>query len=90
MEMVGAARVAAVDCDHVEAIWRLHSVRAGIDRPTYDAYFEGSSIAVAISLTDVRALRRDIPLAELRRKIRDFRPPQSFRYLAHSEAAAFV
>jgi predicted transcriptional regulator len=90
MEMVGTARVKAIDVDDADAIWRRHGPATGVDRETFDAYFEGAEIAVAITLSETRRLRRGVPLAELRRRISGFRPPQSFRYLGSAEAAAVL
>jgi predicted transcriptional regulator len=88
MEMVGTARISAIASDKLDEIWRLHADQTGLDRPAYDAYFAGRDIAVAISLADVYRLRRGIPLAELRRRVSGFRPPQSFRYMPHSQVLA--
>ncbi len=90
MEMVGTARISSVHSDNLDAIWRLHADQTGVDRSTYDAYFDGRDVAVAITLTDVRPLSRGVPLAELRRRISGFRPPQSFRYMPQSQAAVVV
>lgn len=90
MEMVGTATVAAVDVRDAEAIWAEHGSAAGIDRAAYDEYFAGSDQAVAITLTNVRPLRRRVPLTELRQRITGFNPPQSFRYLGVADAAVVV
>lgn len=90
MEMVATAHVATIDSEDVDSIWSRYGVATGLDRLTYDRYFAGSPLAVAISLVDVQALTHRIPLAELRRRLSGFRPPQSFRYLPGSEAAVVV
>lgn len=87
-EMVGRAKVAAVEVDSPEAIWAKHGADTGIDRMAFDTYFAGARSAVAITLRDPTRLRQRVPLPELRRRIAGFRPPQSFRYLASAEAAA--
>jgi len=88
MEMVGTARVESIEVGAVNAIWSRHASAMGIDRDTYSAYFDGAHRAVAITFRDVRRLRAGVPLAELRRRIAGFRPPQSFRYLGTSDTAA--
>jgi predicted transcriptional regulator len=90
MEMVGTARVQAIDVDTPDAIWRRHAPATGVDRATFDDYFRGAALAVAITLTDTCRLQSRVPLAELRQRISGFRPPQSFRYLGSAEAAAVV
>jgi predicted transcriptional regulator len=88
MQLVGTATVAAIASERLDEIWRHYADRTGLDRPAYDSYFVGRHIAVAITLADVRALHRRIPLAELRRRISGFQPPQSFRYLPESHVLA--
>jgi predicted transcriptional regulator len=90
MEMVGTARVKAIDVGEAPSIWSSHGPATGVDRSTFDAYFDGAVVAVAITLHDVRRLHRGVPLAELRRRIAGFRPPQSFGYLGSVEAAAVL
>jgi predicted transcriptional regulator len=90
MQMVGTARVEGVDVGAPEEIWRRHSDATGIDRETFDTYFTGADTAVAITLSYARRLKDSVPLNELRQRIKGFRPPQSFRYLARTEAAAVV
>jgi len=90
MAMVGTARVASVDVRDIDAIWTSYGPSTGIDRATYDEYYAGNDQAVAIALTNVRRLRRRVPLAELRQRIIGFNPPQSFRYLGATEASAAV
>jgi predicted transcriptional regulator len=90
MEMVGTARVKAIEVATPDEIWQRHGPATGVDRTTFDAYFDGTDSAVAITLTEVRRLRSAVPLAELRRRIAGFRPPQSFRYLEGSDAAVVV
>lgn len=90
MEMVATAQVATIASGGIDAIWRRHGEETGLDRLAYDRYFTGTRVAVAISLVDIQALRHGVPLAELRRRVSGFRPPQSFRYLAGAEAAVVV
>jgi predicted transcriptional regulator len=90
MEMVGTARVEAIDVGDPDTIWHRHGPATGVDRDSFDAYYQGAETAVAITLSDMRRLRSAVPLAELRRRISGFQPPQSFRYLGSAEAAAVV
>jgi predicted transcriptional regulator len=54
------------------ALWRLVAGQAGVDRSTYDDYFEGCTTAYAI---EVRMPTRLKPAAL------KFRPPQSYLFL---------
>ena len=90
MEMVATARIATIDSGEIDTIWTRYAEATGLDRATYDRYFTDRPSAVAISLIDVQALRHSVPLAELRRRLSGFRPPQSFRYLPGAEAAVVI
>jgi predicted transcriptional regulator len=87
MELVGRARVQAIEVRDLESLWARHGEATAVDRGTFDAYFDGVQAGVAITLRDVRRLRRRVPLTELRRRLAGFRPPQSFGYLAPAEVA---
>jgi predicted transcriptional regulator len=88
--LVGMGRVAAIHAADQDAVWRSHGEYTGVTREEYDAYFEGCKTAVAITLSDVKRLKRPRMLAELRHKYHGFRPPQSFRYLDAAQVAALV
>lgn len=85
--LVGRGRVQGVDIATSAEIWRRHGAATGVTRREFDAYFEGTTRAVAITIADARALARPASLDELRRRWEDFRPPQSFRYLSPSQVA---
>lgn len=86
--LVGAAVVVAVHVDDHDRIWRRYGEDTGITRVEYDAYFEGSTDAVAIALTAVRRLPHPIGLPQLRQGRAWFQPPQSFRYLNPAQTAS--
>lgn len=85
--LVGRGRVQAIDMATPAAIWRRHGAATGVTREEFNAYFDGTTRAVAITIADARALARPASLDELRRRWADFRPPQSFRYLSPSQVA---
>jgi predicted transcriptional regulator len=86
--LVGIAAVLAVHVADRERIWQRHGRHTGITHVEYDAYFEGATDAVAITLTAVRRLPRPVPLPQLRQGRAWFRPPQSFRYLNPEQTAS--
>lgn len=86
--LLGVAAVVEVHVADRERIWRRHGGHTGITRAEYDAYFEGTTDAVAIALAAVRRLPRPVLLPELRRGHEWFRPPQSFRYLSAEQTAS--
>lgn len=85
--LVGRGRVRAIDVAPPAEIWRRHGAATGVTGEEFDAYFEGTTRAVAITIADARALARPASLDELRQRWADFRPPQSFRYLSPSQVA---
>jgi predicted transcriptional regulator len=87
--LLGVGVVEDVQVAGHDRIWGEHGPRTGISRSEYDAYFDGTATAVAITLGEVRRLERPISLAELRRGREWFRPPQSFRYLNPQQTASF-
>jgi predicted transcriptional regulator len=87
--LVGTGSIDDIQVSGHDDIWHRHGPRTGISRDEYDAYFEGATAAVAITLTSVRPLPRAVPLRELRQGRKWFRPPQSFRYLDLHQIASF-
>jgi predicted transcriptional regulator len=85
--LVGRGRVGAIDVGEPDDVWQRHGVETGVTREEFDAYFEGTTRAVAITICDAAPLTRPASLDELRRRWADFRPPQSFRYLSPSQVA---
>ncbi len=89
--LVGTASVAALDVGLPAQIWSQHRGQVGVTDREFNEYFNGTATAVAITLTDISTLPCGrIPLAELQRRRRGFRPPQSFRYLDAESAAVLA
>ncbi len=80
-QLVGRAQVVRVDSGDPEEIWRLHGPATALTRAEFDNYLLGSATAVAIVLSDIERLSEPRTLAECRRRMGHFQPPQSFRYL---------
>src|SRR4051794_125899 len=64
--VLGTCVVKAIGAEKPSLIWRLHGPRTGVRRREFDNYFEGRSLAVAISVTRPRRLAEPIALNELR------------------------
>jgi predicted transcriptional regulator len=88
--LVGVAVIQEVHVATREQIWQLHGARTGITREEYEQYFSEASIAVAITLAEVRRLPKPVTLAELREGRDWFRPPQSFRYLDTEQVTSLM
>jgi predicted transcriptional regulator len=69
-------RISKIETLPVEEMWRRHQDRLGIERDPYANYFEGSPTATGLHVVDVHPLKPEIPLAEVRKLVPDFVPPQ--------------
>lgn len=82
--LLGTAIVHQVESATPGKMWERVRHTAGVSRAEYRAYFEGADIAVAITLRDVRPLKRPLALSELRARWPWFRPPQSYCFVQAS------
>ncbi len=76
--IVGCAKVRAVVVLSPAGAWRRYHKRGAIDRRAFDAYYAGSKKAVCLVLG--MAHRLDPPIDPYK-AVKDFRAPQSFRYV---------
>ena len=83
--VVGYCHVAEVVSDAPQRLWHSVEERAAVSRTEYDKYFEGAARATGIVVERATALQNHISLADLRRHVPGFMPPQSFRYLQSIE-----
>ncbi len=65
-----------------EAVWRRLRVEGNIPRSIFRDYFRGSRVASAIEVTNPHAWITPLPLAAIRRRIPEFHPPRSYKFLA--------
>jgi predicted transcriptional regulator len=84
MSVVGVASLLAVETGKPSALWRRHRRRLGLTRAEFDAYLDGTEIACCLSIGEPVTLPAPYALAWLRDQAA-FRPPQSYRYLAHGD-----
>lgn len=81
------ATITVADVGDPKAIWNRHSAAGAITAATFDSYMSGATNAIALEVTDVLPAGRS--LGQVLEQWKDFRPPQSFRYLTVLEAKAF-
>ncbi len=79
--VVAMARISLVDRLPINELWRSHNRSGGIDKQTFEEYFAGTPQGVAIGLTSVITLDKEISLATLRDQ--GFHVPQSYRYVTN-------
>ena len=63
-------------------IWRDYGRQSGITKAEFDAYYEGADTAYAIVFSSIEKLNLTFALAEIRRHLSSFHPPQFFKRLA--------
>lgn len=63
-------------------IWRDYGGQSGVTKVEFDAYYEGADTAYAIVFSSVEKLDLTFALAEIRRHLNNFHPPQFFKRLA--------
>ena len=85
--IVGSVVVESTEVGTPQKLWRTHGSRSGLSSAEFNLYFDGASIAVAITVGTPRVLRSPLTLEELRRRTPQFHVPQSYRYMAALELA---
>lgn len=70
-------------------IWNIVEDTAKVDKQVFDSYFEGTNTAYALEIKAVWEYQNLVPLNELRDKIPNFNPPQSWRYVKEDELKFF-
>ncbi|MEE9454683.1 MAG: ASCH domain-containing protein [Paracoccaceae bacterium] len=65
-----------------DELWRHCGEKAAIDRTAYDAYFDGTEVALGLFLSDIRTIA-PIDIEILRKSFDGFHPPQVMVKLNH-------
>jgi predicted transcriptional regulator len=78
--LVGAFSVALVMEKSLLALWRNVKDYAGVSHNDFLSYFQGLETGVAIFIKDVWLLPKPIHLADIKKEVNGFYPPQNFRY----------
>ena len=88
-ELRGGFRVGQVWEGSPDAVWSMVSELATLDRPEFDAYFRGQTVAYALEVTNVWQYQSSVSLSWLRDRFGDFVVPQSWRYAKDEEEQVF-
>ena len=86
----GGFRVGEVQTGTPDEIWTLVANSACIEKPDFDAYYAGRSIAYALEITEVWEYLDPVGLNELRDMFQNFVAPQSWRYVKPEEHESFL
>ena len=62
---------------------------AGINKPDFDTYFEGQTVAYALEIKEVWEYPKPVNLKTLRGEFSNFAVPQSWRYVRTDEYQFF-
>lgn len=83
--IVGSLTVESTTVGSRSAMWSSYGAKSCLTRQEYRTYFDGATVAVAISVGRVRQLDEPLTLDELRRRRPAFHVPQSYRFMATDE-----
>jgi predicted transcriptional regulator len=79
--IIGFCRVEELIRMSPTEMWKTHKSKLGIDKSSYNAYYESHQLAVGIVLTAICRLDEAISLDLIKSIYPHFNPPQTFRYL---------
>jgi predicted transcriptional regulator len=65
--------------------WKKYSKTMCIAKKSFDSYTKGRKVIYLLKISDVKPLKKALTLAELRKKIPPFFPPQFFKKLNPKE-----
>jgi predicted transcriptional regulator len=76
--LAGAFDVSEVYQCSPTVLWAEIGPKSGLSRAAFRAYFAGAHKACGIGIGETRRFTRPVPLAELRKHVPGFHPPQSY------------
>lgn len=90
MALVGGFEVEGIVSETPNEMFRKYGKASAVTREAFDTYFSGSSTAYGIKIAKTWTLNQEAELKTLRRRVKGFHPPQSYRYLKGGELIALV
>lgn len=84
--VIGMATVECIVRGEPEEIWVQFGQQACIDRPAYDAYFDGAGEAIGLILAEVQRSIKCVEIERLRTIREGFHPPQVIMWISNQEA----
>ena len=89
MALSGGFRVGEVWSGSPKEVWNMVSELEGVNKPDFDTYFEGQTVAYALEIKEVWNYPKPVNLDTLRGKFSNFTVPQSWRYVRDYEYQFF-
>lgn len=87
--LVGAFTVSSITEKSLTSLWKNVKDYAGVSRSEFLNYFQNVEKGAAIFIKDVWLLPKPIHLAELKKEVKGFHPPQNFRYTSVRQVESF-
>jgi len=81
MAATGMCKVKEIIKASPKNLWKDYEKELGIDKKRFFEYYEGKNAAVGIVLKEKKLFSKPVHLSAFRKKIKDFQPPQTFRYI---------
>lgn len=85
--VLGVATVERIVRDDPAQIWLQFGEQSGINRDDFDAYFDGSNVAIGLLLVDAKRSAEQVAIEQLRCLRAGFHPPQVMMSISNHEAA---
>ena len=84
--VIGTATVERIVRGEPQEIWLKFGHQTGIERPEYEAYFDGAREAIGLILSKAQRSLRHVAIEDLRDLREGFHPPQVLTWISRQEA----
>lgn len=84
--VIGVATVERIVRDDPAQIWLQFGDQSGINRGDFDAYFDGTDVAICLLLVNARRNAEQVAIEQLRCLRAGFHPPQVMMSISNHEA----
>lgn len=81
MAVTGMCIVKQIIKSSPNSIWKEYEGKIGIDKKRFLQYYEGKEYAIGIELKEKKVFKKPITLEEIRKNLKSFNPPQTYRYI---------
>ncbi len=81
-KVIGYFKISNIVTGNPRDLWRRYKSMGGIDKNTYQSYYNNSNIAVAIGISKLNVLKDPLNLDSITGSVL---PPQSYTYLSNDQ-----